>query len=113
LSTSPDLGFVALDEIANAFTFELERIERDYRHNGIPTDFKAIIEDIDCIRSQLLKRARHNFKQYVQNHPEIKQELRDKRKADEEKRDTRDWRDRVESNRQEAMKEARRDALKG
>lgn len=111
--TKPDLGFVSLDEIINAFAFELKRIEENYRRNGIPSNFKDIVEDIDCIRSQLLRRARYNIAQYVQSHPEVKQELRDKRRAEEEGKDTRDWRERVESNRQEAMKEARREALKG
>lgn len=105
---TPDLGFVSLDEVINSFMVELRRIEDDYRKNGIPRDLKSIIEDIDCIRSQLLKRARDNFLHYVKSHPEVKAEMREAKKAEDQKKDTRDWKDRVSHNRQAAIAEALR-----
>jgi hypothetical protein len=107
---APNLGFVPLEEIQNAFSFEMRRIEEDYKKNGVPT-LNGVMEDIDCIRSQLLKRAADNFHAYIKTHPEVKKEMREARKAEEETKDTRGWADRVLASREEARREAKRSAL--
>lgn len=103
-----DTGFVSVDDVRSVFIMALERLEKSYgpTRGGIPTDFKTIIEDIDDIRRQLLSRSQHNLAEYLKSHPETKREIREAKQELEVKKDTRDWKERVQANRAEALREA-------
>jgi hypothetical protein len=105
-----NMGFVPLEEIRNVFIEALAKLEVDYvKTNGIPADFKTIIEDIDDIRRKLNSRAQYNLQHYLKSHPEVKKEQRDAKQENEAKKDTRDWKERVKSAREEAIRDCYRE----
>lgn len=99
MSAFDQLGFVPVEEIQNAFTGELDTIERDLRLNGIPSDPRIIINYINDIRERLLSKARGNLKEYLRENPHIKQEVREEKKKLEETNYRETWEKRIEKSR--------------
>lgn len=96
------LGFVSIDEIQNAFTFQMDQIEDDLKRNGPPANHVIIIEWIDQIRQELMRRARHNLDQYLLFNPQVRQAAMETRELKDAKEAHLDYKDRVAKNREKA-----------
>lgn len=102
-SAIDNMGFITLDELQDAFTYEMDEIERDIAVNGMPSNPRVLIEWVDGLRMQCLKRARGNLKDYLRNNPHVRQEVRQERELKDVTDSRRDYMDRVKANRERAM----------
>jgi hypothetical protein len=102
-SAIDQMGFVTIDEVQDAFVYEMNVIQQDLAVNGIPANEKIIIEWIDGIRLQVLKRAQSNLQAYIQNNPHVRQEIREERELKDVGDARLEYLDRVKKNRERAM----------
>ncbi len=102
------LGFVSVDEIQNVFSFELSKIDNELSRDGMPLDYKIVVEWIDSIRLTLMQRARTNVEDYLRKNPAIRKEKREVKAQEmaEGKSSHDSWQDKVKANREEAIREA-------
>lgn len=103
MSAIDQLGFVTLDEIQDAVTYEMDVITQDIRVNGMPSNERVLMEWVDGIRLQLLKRARSNLSDYLHNNPHVRQEMREDRELKDTTDAHKDYLERVKKNRDRAM----------
>lgn len=102
-------GFLPVNEVMNIFSESLKNIEEDYKRQGVP-DLKLILEHIDNIRLQLIKRSKFNIESYLKNNPESRKLLHQNKKEDYQPEPT----SRSVVSRVELQKmQQRADALKG
>lgn len=101
------MGFVPMREIQNVFSEALKKMDEDYRRLGPPTDYRTIIEHVEDIRSELIKRAEFNIKTFLTKNPEMRKKEHDvKKEAEAEAPRKKSWEDRVQAQKRDAIKAA-------
>lgn len=73
------LGFVTYEEIVNIFTELLRDIDENVWPMGTPGSRHHLIQRIDSVKYQLVNRARHNIREWVEKNPTTKAATRQER----------------------------------